>query len=141
MKKKLTIVAVSVLAAMAIFGAGLALGLNSWRFIFPDYSDLSKAYADIASVQINIEQLDRGDNNALRGSLILELDGAVIKTYQLLKESDNAEQISKASKWLKRVAKHRKDHPPTYPPSVQNAEFDKTKNYVASILVEFEEGI
>ena len=134
MKRKLTIIAAALVGTSLIFGSGFYLGVKSWDLIF---HDLTTSTVELMPLQMHIEQLDRGDNKALRESLNLELDVQIIKTYQLLKESTNQDQNDKASKFLRKIAMHRALHPATYPASASDPERDQAVNYVNSILAEF----
>lgn len=137
MKRKLSILGASLVVLFLVFGLGFYAGLKSWNLIFPGITDLTMSTADLMPLQMHIEQLDRGDNEALRASLNLELDGQIIKTYQLLKESKDQGQIDKTSKWLRKIARHRALYPATYPASVSGANQEKVVGYVNSILSEF----
>lgn len=139
MKRKWIIFSASFVGASLLFGSGFYLGLRSWNLIFPGITDLAMTTAELIPLQMHVEQLDRGDNEALRGSLHLELDGQIIKTYQLLKESTDQVQNDKTSRWLRTIAKHRALHPATYPAPVSGPEQERVTIYVNSILAEFME--
>jgi len=133
----LAIIAAALVGTSLIFGSGFYLGLRSWNLIFPGMTDLTTSTVGLMPLQLHIEQLDRGDNEALRESLNLELDGQIIKTFQLLKESTDQNQNDKTSRFLRKIAKHRALHPATYPASVSSPDQDQAAKYVNSILSEF----
>lgn len=131
-KKSIT----SVIVLISIIGAFAGGFYSGLKFFSTAYStsDIVSAYVDLIPLQLRMEQLDRGDYGKLRESLNLQIDGEVLRIYSHLDKAKDKEDIRKAIGWLQRVAKHRADHPPTYPQEVSTEEHQNATEQVSKIL-------
>ncbi len=138
MSKKIIVIVSSIAAAIVLFAGGFYCGLRFFVWTF-NTTEIAKTNIEFRQLQSNIEALDNNDADALRTNLNLRSDVAIMKLYNMLEESKNGADADKAKKLLTRMAKHRKQFPPTYPKLQGNAETVKTQQHIAAILAEFEE--
>jgi len=133
MRKKIKITVLVLISILGAFAGGFYAGLKFFSTVYST-SDIVSAYVDLIPLQLQMEQLDRGDYGKLRESLNLQIDGEVLRIFSHLDKAKNKEDIRKATGWLQRVAKHRSDHPPTYPQEISTEEHQKVTEQVSKIL-------
>lgn len=133
MRKKILIAVMASILIIGSFAGGFYAGLNFFSKAFAT-SDLLNANVDLIPLQLRMEQLDRGDYTRLRESLNMQIDAEILRIYGHLDKAENQEEIKKAKGWLRRVAKHRLTHPPTYPGEVSTEEHKVAVERVGEIL-------
>ena len=100
-------------------------------------SELRKASAELAPLQVNIEALDRKDYESIRTMTNIEIDSKIILVNSMLSVSKSKEETERAKKWLSRVAKHRKQFPSEYPAYLESPETSNLRSEVEAILTKF----
>jgi hypothetical protein len=127
---------VLTLVTIAAFAAGWYGSLEFYSRVFC-ISELKKGGAEIATLQANIEALDRKDFDSIRARTNADIDGKILILNSMMESSSNKEDVERAKKWLSRVAKHRKQFPAEYPATLQNPKTAELKSAIDAILAKY----
>ena len=136
MMKILEKLIVPAVVALIAFAAGWYGSLEYYSRLFC-VSELRKASAELAPLQVNIEALDRKDYESIRTMTNIEIDSKIILVNSMLSVSKSKEETERAKKWLSRVAKHRKQFPSEYPAYLESPETSNLRSEVEAILTKF----
>ena len=95
---------------------------------------LTNIVLEAVLTQANIEHLDDGLPEKARESLMLILDGQILKIATLMETTAAEKDREIGKQFLHRVAKHRNKYPATYPDWAEATGVTKTKDFVTEIL-------
>ena len=135
MNKK-TIFIIAMLSAAVMFAAGWYSGQYYYSKLFAT-SELSKSTAELAGLQLKIEQLDSKKYESVKTDINVDIDGKILLINSLLSDSSCKNDIVIAKKFLSRVAKHRKQFPVSYQPNITDKKYDDYHKSIQTILSQY----